>query len=508
MDPYHTAHNSEEPESTGNSESDNFVNIEDTECLIFPKSEPSPRLFDRLASEDHHGSDLRHAIEDDKRPQWKRHVCLLKKDKELELYAQARAGNRIARDELIKAYWPLCAAVAAKYRRHLDKEDAESAAMVGLISAIDSRDFDPDRGFRLGTFVRWRMRTKINEARALQAVVYTPRGRPPAAMVSLDAPVAPGSTKTFLDDVTAENPLGPHPDDTRIKTDDDARKDAALKIALDELSDRERQVIHQRVLTDKPKLLPDLGAELGVSGERVRQIQKKATAKVFSAAPAILTILERNGIYTATEYKALIASANMSPENATKVLQDDGAKKYIFRRRGADDNRRHVWRQWTLSRTEGGALYAAGFLTEREAEELAAGGTVHAAERRRTNALKRWQDSWLCRTEYEVRDRYGIAGSVIDWGNRFDPPMPAPIMNQFGSPVWNILHLTSWAVTHDRLIKRRAARKELEAALQHHAALKRREAEVAKILENVSLILVTTERRPPAMLTSKSRRAA
>ena len=86
----------------------------------------------------------------------------------------------------------------------------------------------------------------------------------------------------------------------------------------------------------------------------------------------------------------------------------------------------------------------------------------------------------LQRTEDEVRARYNIiSGSIKRWGNRYNPPMPPPAKDEWGDPVWNILHLTRW---ERPLVKRRAARKALEA--EHRRLV------VSERLQESHLILV------------------
>ena len=74
----------------------------------------------------------------------------------------------------------------------------------------------------------------------------------------------------------------------------------------------------------------------------------------------------------------------------------------------------------------------------------------------------------LQRTEDEVRVRYNISGSIKEWGNRYNPPMPPPTKDEWGDCIWNILHLTAW---ERPLSRRRAARKALAAAIAEHRRL-------------------------------------
>jgi RNA polymerase sigma-32 factor len=66
--------------------------------------------------------------------------------------------------------------------------------------------------------------------------------------------------------------------------DESAQKAKALRSALDVLTARERRVFEARRLREDPPSLEDLGRELSISGERVRQIEASAFEKVRRAA--------------------------------------------------------------------------------------------------------------------------------------------------------------------------------------------------------------------------------
>ena len=64
---------------------------------------------------------------------------------------------------------------------------------------------------------------------------------------------------------------------------DDAARSRWVAQALNELTPRERRIVHQRRLTEEGVTLDDLGRELGVSKERVRQLEHRALAKIKAA---------------------------------------------------------------------------------------------------------------------------------------------------------------------------------------------------------------------------------
>ena len=73
-----------------------------------------------------------------------------------------------ARDQLLIAYLPLCRAVARRLSPNSQHhEDLFQDAMIGLMHALDR--FEPDRGFRFGTYARWWVRSAVQEALVLRS---------------------------------------------------------------------------------------------------------------------------------------------------------------------------------------------------------------------------------------------------------------------------------------------------------------------------------------------------
>ncbi|MCB1390442.1 MAG: sigma-70 family RNA polymerase sigma factor, partial [Rhodobacteraceae bacterium] len=67
---------------------------------------------------------------------------------------------------------------------------------------------------------------------------------------------------------------------------DGARRRAALHAAVEQLPDRERHIVSARHLADEPATLSDLGAEMGISKERVRQLEERALARLTAIVRA------------------------------------------------------------------------------------------------------------------------------------------------------------------------------------------------------------------------------
>ena len=66
--------------------------------------------------------------------------------------------------------------------------------------------------------------------------------------------------------------------------DETTRRERALRAALSVLTERERRVFEARLLAENPSTLEQLGREMAISGERVRQLETRAFAKVRRAA--------------------------------------------------------------------------------------------------------------------------------------------------------------------------------------------------------------------------------
>jgi RNA polymerase sigma-32 factor len=95
--------------------------------------------------------------------------------------------------------------------------------------------------------------------------------------VSLDAPLGEDGSASRLDLLAGGAPLSDH-------VVDGARIDALVRRnvteALARLNDREPEIIEQRLLVDEPKTLGEIAAGLGLSGERVRQLEARAKEKL------------------------------------------------------------------------------------------------------------------------------------------------------------------------------------------------------------------------------------
>lgn len=256
---------------------------------------------------------------------------ILEKDHEQEL---ARAwkdkGDEKALHELIESYTRLVISLASKFRNYgLPMGDLIQEGNVGLMQAAER--FDPDRDVRFSTYASWwirasiqdyvlrnwsivrtgttaaqkslffnlrRLRSKI-EARAEEEGlndenraeiaeelnvkvkdVEVMEARLSGADSSLNARIGEDGDEEWQNMLAAEDP---NPEDVVTEMRDSETRSEWLNKALGKLDEREQQIIRERHLTYETVTLEELGKELGISKERVRQLESRAMSKLRSS---------------------------------------------------------------------------------------------------------------------------------------------------------------------------------------------------------------------------------
>jgi len=225
-----------------------------------------------------------------------RTIKRLSAQEELRFVVLAKAGDRFARQKLTVHYLPLLLAVARRYRHQgLSLSELVNEGTFGLVRAIER--FDLARKLRFGTYAKWWMRDAIEQALANQGrlvrlpthVMRALRGRE-----RLNDPDGPGAAPESEEGEgeTSGQRRSPFsdPDQGEIGIEEttpevlfvEKQQQALLDRGLARLSERERQVLVCRfgLYGTESRTLMTLADELGVSHERIRQIQNNAMRKL------------------------------------------------------------------------------------------------------------------------------------------------------------------------------------------------------------------------------------
>lgn len=245
-----------------------------------------------------------------------RGLAPLDADAERALARAYRAGNRAAGDKLVAACLPFVIRIALEYRRWgVPLEDLVQQGSLGLLKAAEK--YDADKQVRLITYaVYWvraeirdylvrsyrivRLGTTRSERRALRAFrregVENPeqlaaRSGMPLSRCEKLWPVlaqADSSLDQTFDESRApgverlQSDL-PSPEEVIAFLRESEAQRSAVRSAIRRLDKRERRIVRARFLSDDPCTLEALGKELGVSKERVRQLEVRVRDKLRDA---------------------------------------------------------------------------------------------------------------------------------------------------------------------------------------------------------------------------------
>lgn len=205
---------------------------------------------------------------------------------EADLIARHRAGDRRAADEIIRAFAPMVMAFVRKRARfRVDLEDLVQEANMGLVRALEK--FDPDNGNRFGVYAKWWVRACVDEyiGRNWSMVRGMQRKHGQSAIVTVYNAIGRGEGSASMHiplrdhrgewgDLFADT--SPSPEQRCLLS----QELAALDAMMDRLTPTERIVIARRWRTDAWVRLRDVGHELGLSHERIRQLEQSALRKL------------------------------------------------------------------------------------------------------------------------------------------------------------------------------------------------------------------------------------
>jgi RNA polymerase primary sigma factor len=250
---------------------------------------------------------------------------LIDRDEEVRLAKLIRGGEEGALDKLVRSNLRFVVSVAKKYQNQgVPLSDLINEGNLGLIRA--AHKFDETKGIKFISYAVWWIRQAILQALAEQSrIVRVPLnragalhrigrksssllqelGREPTAEeiaeemslsqdevertlaisqshLSLDAPIKPGEDSRLLDYLPDQFSPGP----------DDEAYDHALRQTIEEalatLKDREARIVRLYFGLDEtePMTLEEIGTQLGITRERVRQIKERALERLRHASRA------------------------------------------------------------------------------------------------------------------------------------------------------------------------------------------------------------------------------
>ena len=243
---------------------------------------------------------------------------LLTAAEEVELAKRVERGDQAAKDRMINSNLRLVVSIAKRYQGHgLSLLDLIQEGVIGLIRAVEK--FDWRRGYKFSTYATWWIRQAVqrgvaNKSRTIRIPVHIAEreqrigraerelvaklGRPPTddevanaarmslkhlqevraaarAVTSLDKPLGEDNDASIGDLVPTEQES--IEEEVQVSL-----TEATLRAAVDGLPGREASVLRLRygLAGDEPRSLEEIGRTLGITRERVRQIESQALQRL------------------------------------------------------------------------------------------------------------------------------------------------------------------------------------------------------------------------------------
>jgi len=248
-----------------------------------------------------------------------REIPLLTPEEEVDLAQRIKKGDPQAREQMIKANLRLVISIAKRYMNlGIPLSDLIEEGNIGLMRAVDK--FDHTKGFRFSTYAAWWIKQSVSRAivdqgkmiripvymnaelakykKAVEALTHKLRRKPRVAeiakkmqvgvdkvrefsqcvtkMSSLDAPIGEDGEGQFIDIVEDTSIEAPHEELENF-----LNKERTMDL-LEMMSDREREVLELRygIVDGEKKTLAQIADKLGVSRERIRQVEVAAIKKL------------------------------------------------------------------------------------------------------------------------------------------------------------------------------------------------------------------------------------
>jgi RNA polymerase sigma-32 factor len=243
---------------------------------------------------------------------------MLSAEQEQRLARQAAGGSEVAFERLLTAHLRLVLTIAHEFNAYgLPLEDLVSEGMLGLVEA--ARRFDVDRGVRLAAYAAWWIRAYMRRYTIFnRRIVRTPSSRHGRKLLANlrrtqreiaqqtgDRPTAEAVAKVLgvgvrdVEEMEAalsgrDIPCGvdaegrsldlpcdaPSPENVVAEREQREWSMQAVHSALGRLSKRERHIVHKRYLAEESVSLASIGRGMGLSRERVRQLEHQAQTKI------------------------------------------------------------------------------------------------------------------------------------------------------------------------------------------------------------------------------------